>query len=331
MFSTIYVEKELLFHPRVEALLARFSHASLIKIDRYGEIFNRKAQNFRLQKRAPALIIANKQTNYLLPAPEQYGLGGKHNYYFSHLLNCIYDCRYCFLQGMYRSAHYVWFANYEDFAQVIREKIDQHPGEICYFYSGYDCDSLALEPITQFAEYFLPLFSGKSNAILELRTKSTQVRTLLDRPPSENCVVAFSFTPQNISRKLEHKVPAFQKRIAAMKKLQQHGWKIGLRFDPLIYDDDYRNNYQRLFDEVFSQLDADSLHSVSLGVFRLPEPFYRTMQRLYPREQLFAAKIAHREGMVSYQADIEKRLLEDCESLLLQHIPERIFYPCFME
>ncbi|MCI0507229.1 MAG: DUF1848 family protein, partial [Gammaproteobacteria bacterium] len=287
--------------------------------------------NFRLQKRAPALIIANKQTNYLLPAPEQYGLGGKHNYYFSHLLNCIYDCRYCFLQGMYRSAHYVWFANYEDFAQVIREKIDQHPGEICYFYSGYDCDSLALEPITQFAEYFLPLFSGKSNAILELRTKSTQVRTLLDRPPSENCVVAFSFTPQNISRKLEHKVPAFQKRIAAMKKLQQHGWKIGLRFDPLIYDDDYRNNYQRLFDEVFSQLDVDSLHSVSLGVFRLPEPFYRTMQRLYPREQLFAAKIAHREGMVSYQADIEKRLLEDCESLLLQHIPERIFYPCFME
>ncbi|MCI0507736.1 MAG: DNA photolyase, partial [Gammaproteobacteria bacterium] len=185
MFSTIYVEKELLFHPRVEALLARFSHASLIKIDRYGEIFNRKAQNFRLQKRAPALIIANKQTNYLLPAPEQYGLGSKHNYYFSHLLNCIYDCRYCFLQGMYRSAHYVWFVNYENFAQAIREKIDQHPDETVYFYSGYDCDSLALEPITQFAEYFLLLFSGKSNAILELRTKSTQVRTLLDRPPSE--------------------------------------------------------------------------------------------------------------------------------------------------
>jgi spore photoproduct lyase len=232
---------------------------------------------------------------------------------------------------MYRSAHYVWFANYEDFAQATREKIDQHPGETCYFYSGYDCDSLALEPITLFAEYFLPLFSGISNSFLELRTKSTQVRTLLDRPPINNCVVAFSFTPENISRKLEHKVPSNLKRLEAMKKLQQHGWKVGLRFDPLIYDDDYRNNYQRLFDEVFSQLDIDRLHSVSLGVFRLPEPFYRTMQRLYPREKLFAAKIANRDGMVSYQTGIEKRLFDDCESLLLKHIPERIYYPCFME
>jgi spore photoproduct lyase len=331
MFSTIYIEKELLSHPRVETLLARYSDTPLITIDRYTEIFNRKAQNFRLQKRAPALIVANKHSNHVLLAPEQYGLGGKHNYYFSHLLNCIYDCRYCFLQGMYRSAHYVWFANYEDFAQATREKIDQHPGETCYFYSGYDCDSLALEPITLFAEYFLPLFSGISNSFLELRTKSTQVRTLLDRPPINNCVVAFSFTPENISRKLEHKVPSNLKRLEAMKKLQQHGWKVGLRFDPLIYDDDYRNNYQRLFDEVFSQLDIDRLHSVSLGVFRLPEPFYRTMQRLYPREKLFAAKIANRDGMVSYQTGIEKRLFDDCESLLLKHIPERIYYPCFME
>ncbi|HEY5603068.1 MAG TPA: DUF1848 family protein [Gammaproteobacteria bacterium] len=331
MYSAIYIEKQLLSHPRVETLLARFSNLPLITIDRYGEIFNRKAQNFRLQKRAPALIIAGKQKNHVLPTPEQYGLGGKHNYYFSHLLNCIYDCRYCFLQGMYRSAHYVWFANYEDFAQAVMEKIEQHRGETCYFYSGYDCDSLALEPVTQFVDYFLPLFSGQLNAVLELRTKSTQVRTLLDRSPMENCVVAFSFTPENIARKLEHKVPSNQKRLEAMKKLQQRGWKVGLRFDPLIYADDYRANYQRLFESVFSQIQAGSLHSVSLGVFRLPEPYYRTMQRLYPGEQLFAVKLANSNGMVSYQAEIEKRLVDDCQSLLLEHIPEKIYYPCFMQ
>ena len=331
MFSTIYVERELLSHPRVEALRARFSDLPFITIERYGEVFNRKAQNFRLQKLAPALIVAGKQNNAVLPAPEQYGFGGKHNYYFSHLLNCIYDCRYCFLQGMYRSAHYVWFVNYEDFARVIVEKIAEHQTETSYFYSGYDCDSLALEPITQFADYFLPLFAGKSNAILELRTKSTQVRTLLDRPPLDNCVIAFSFTPEKISQKLEHKVSSNQKRLEAMKKLQQYGWNVGLRFDPLIYDDNYQDNYRDLFADVFSQLDIDSLHSVSLGVFRLPEAFYRNMQRLYPKEQLFAAKLANRDGMISYQADIEKRLVDHCETLLLQHIPDRIYYPCTME
>ena len=33
------------------------------------------------------------------PVPATYGIGGDENYYFSHMLNCLYDCRYCFLQG----------------------------------------------------------------------------------------------------------------------------------------------------------------------------------------------------------------------------------------
>jgi len=331
MFSTIYIEQELLNHPRVEKLLLRYSGIPVVSIERYGEVFNRKAQNFRLQKLKPALIIAKKHNKSVLSAPEGYGLGGKHNYYFSHLLNCIYDCRYCFLQGMYRSAHYVWFVNYEDFSEAIIEKIIQHKTEPSYFYSGYDCDSLALEPITEFVDYFLPIFAGYSTALLELRTKSTQIRKLLDRAPQDNCVVAFSFTPDKISRALEHKVPENKKRIESIKKLQKKGWKVGLRFDPLIYDDDYLACYRQLFDSIFSEIDAGNLHSVSLGVFRLPETFFRNMQKLYPDEKLFAAKIAHRDGMVSYSEEIEKNMISHCETLLLQHIPEQIYYPCLLE
>ena len=39
------------------------------------------------------------------------------------MLNCVYDCRYCFLQGMYRSANYVLFVNYDDFRVQIEESI----------------------------------------------------------------------------------------------------------------------------------------------------------------------------------------------------------------
>ena len=158
----------------MDAIKARYSRLPLIPIERYGEIFNRKAQNFRVQKQAPALIIAKKQNNLVLPAPEQYGIGGKHNYYFSHMLNCVYDCRYCFLQGMYQSANYVLFINYEDFFSEIKLIKGKQAG--CHFFSGYDCDSLALEPVTGFAEESLKFFGAEPDALLELRTKSTQVR-----------------------------------------------------------------------------------------------------------------------------------------------------------
>jgi len=175
MFTLIYIEKGIKDHPRVLQICERFPDIPRVICENYGEIFNKKAQNFRLQKKSPSLILANKFKNFLLPIPSHFGIGGKHNYYFSHMLNCIYDCRYCFLQGMYASAHYVLFVNYEDFIQAISDKAAENPDEESYFFSGYDCDSLALEPITYFVDSFLPVFRKEKRAVLELRTKSTNI------------------------------------------------------------------------------------------------------------------------------------------------------------
>ena len=101
MIETIYVEKIIKEHPRTKLILSKLKKAKTIEIDRYGEIFNKRNQNFRIQKNNPDLILAFKNEGYVLPTPEGFGVGSSKNYYFSHMFNCIYDCRYCFLQGMY--------------------------------------------------------------------------------------------------------------------------------------------------------------------------------------------------------------------------------------
>ena len=325
--DTLYIEEAVAEHPRVLAIRRRFPKARIVFCRRHGEVFNAKAQNFRLQKRRPALILAEKHRGFVLPAPEGYGIGARRNYYFSHMLNCLYDCRYCFLQGMYRSAHYVWFVNYEDFQREIRQIADTSP-EPAHFFSGYDCDSLALEPLTRFAENFLPLFRELPNALLELRTKSTQIRTLLDREAPPNCVVAFSFTPEEIAAAIEHKTPDNLRRLEALRKLQARGWPIGLRFDPVIYQAGCKEQYRRLFAEIFRVIDGERLHSVTLGVFRQPEAFFKTMERLYPEEALFAGPLVARDGRVSYRAELEEDLFGFCREELLQYIPEEKFFPC---
>lgn len=328
MIDTLYIETAIERHPRVTAIRERFSGARVVSCDRYGEVFNPKAQNFRLQKQRPALILAEKYQKFVLPAPAGYGIGGRHNYYFSHMLNCLYDCRYCFLQGMYQSANYVLFVNYEDFQQRIREICRETPDQEVYFFSGYDCDSLAFEPVTGFAEQFLPVFAELPNARLELRTKSTQIRSLLNREVVPQCVVAFSLSPDTIADKVEAKAPNVAKRIEAAAKLQQQGWSIGLRFDPLIYQHDYRQIYRELAEQVFSVIDADALHSVSLGVFRLPEQYFKKIHKLYPDEKLFASPLQTAEGMVSYRADLEQAMMADCSAMLREYIPEDKFFPC---
>ncbi len=320
MIDTLYVEEDGLSHPRVRDLLARFSRALVIPVASYGEVFNRGRQSFRLQKRKPSLILALKRGNFVLEAP--YGIGSTRNFYFSHVLNCLYDCRYCFLQGMFRSAHYVLFVNYEDFQESILRTADQFPREEVSFFSGYDGDSLALESLTGFADSFLPFFAGNPRLLLELRTKSVAIRPLLAREAFSSCVVAFSFTPEVLSGSLEHGVPPNGERIAAAAKLADRGWAIGLRFDPLLYTPGYEKLYRDLFERVFSSISIGSIHSVGFGAFRLPRDYFQRMTRQYPDERLFASPLEEREGMVSYQSDLEEEMRGFCRNELLERISE---------
>jgi spore photoproduct lyase len=328
MIETIYIEENIVQHPRVIEIMTRFPQARKIICGRYGEVFNPKAQNFRLQKQKPALILAEKYKNFTMPVPSGYGIGASRNFYFSHMLNCLYDCRYCFLQGMYQSANYVLFINYEDFQDEIKQRCAETPTEAVHFFSGYDCDSLALEPVTGFAEQFLPIFEAIPNAWLELRTKSTQVRSLLSREAFPRCIVAFSLNPDEIATKVEAKAPSLERRLDALLKLQTHGWQIGLRFDPMIYQLGYQQQYQHLFEQVFSVIKLESLHSVSLGAFRLPEKYFKKVHKLFPDEKLFVSPLENNQGMISYKEALEQEMTHFCTEQLLRYIPKELFFPC---
>lgn len=325
--QTIYVEKEILDHPRTQRILARLNPDHLIECDHYKEVFNPKAQNFRIQKQNPALILAKKPGAKVLPTPEGFGIGGIENYYFSHMLNCLYDCRYCFLQGMYSSANYVLFVNYEDFMTDIRLMNDK-ANKPLYFFSGYDCDSLAFEPMSGFLKEFLPFFHSLDKAILELRTKSTNVNELLRHHPFSNCVVAFSFTPEEISQAIEIKVPPVAKRIQAMKKVAEQGWSIGLRFDPLIYHAEFQLLYAKLISAIFSEIKTTAIHSISLGSLRFPEKMYQTIVKLYPQDKLLAHPLYRQNKVFSYQKELEQSMKNTVYELLKPYVDKTLLFEC---
>ncbi len=341
----IYVENSIKQHPRAQAILKKFKDATVIECEHYGEIFNLKAQNFRLQKQKPALILAEKKNNLVLPTPEGFGIGGEQNYYFSHMLNCVYDCRYCFLQGMYHSANYVVFVNYEDFQDAIKQTLSMSVNksllnlackntlqsiDSAYFFSGYDCDSLAYEPITKFVENFLPFFANYPQAILELRTKSTNIKALLKQEVIQNCVIAFSFTPEEISVAVEHKVPSVSKRIAAMNQLAKQGWKIGLRFDPLIYKENFTQQYQQLLANIFQELSIKQIHSVSIGPMRFPVKMYQKLVNLYPSDKLLAQPLERRNQNMTYTMEKENEMKKIVLTSLANYLDEALIFECYI-
>lgn len=325
LVDTVYLESALREHPRVAATLDRLGKTEVIECERYGEVFNVGAQNFRLQKRRPALILAEKHGRRVLAAPPGYSIGRRANFYFSHILNCLYDCRYCFLQGMYRSANYAWFVNYEDFERGIDE-VRETADEPCFF-SGYDCDSLAMESLTGFAARFVPFFSDRPDAWLELRTKSLNTRALEESDPVPNIVTAYTLTPALVAREIEHGAPPVERRIARLRVLAEMGWPVGIRLDPLIPWPGFEALYGELIDEVLASVDPERIHSVTLGPMRFPKAMHDRIVRLYPEEPLFARQeTVLRDGQVSCSPEHEEEMVGFVEERLLRELPaSRVF------
>ena len=329
MIETIYIENQIRQHHRTEEILSKFKKKiDVVYCDHYGEIFNIKSQNFRIQKKKPALVLAKKEGKKLHDIPKSFSIGGKKNYYFSHMLNCIYDCEYCFLQGKHMSAHYLLFINYEDFFIEIEKKIKQNRFEKSYFFSGYDCDSLAFDGITGFVESFLPIFERNKNGILEIRTKSVKIQNILKYKPIDNCIIAFSFTPENISKLIEHKVPSVKKRIDSMKKLAEMGWKIGLRFDPIIPACNFAKIYETLFKNIASNIPKENIHSISFGMMRFPKKMFKKMIKEYPNKKIISLNFKNNNGIYSYSKEVQKKLENIIIKKLKKYMKDVPIYNC---
>ena len=54
-------------------------------------------------------------------------------------MNCIFDCEYCYLKGMYPSANIVVFVNLEDIFAEVAQKLENHSLYLCV---SHDTDLL---------------------------------------------------------------------------------------------------------------------------------------------------------------------------------------------
>lgn len=327
MFKKIYIENQIKDHPSAIKILNKYPGKPVVYCDHYKNIFNPSAQDFRAQKKSPSLILAKQTGIRVLPTPEGFGVGGARNYYFSHFLNCLYDCQYCFLQGLYPSANFVWFVNHEDFMRDI-SGIASELNEPSYFFSGYDCDSLAMDPLTRFIDTYMPFFKAHPNAILELRTKSTQISSLIKHEVIDNCVVAFSISPSDISNAVEIGVPSLQKRLDAMARLAELGWRIGVRLDPLIYSNQFNEQYKTLCRALFTPDIVSKLHSVSVGPMRFPQKIYKKVLSQHPDAPLLAHPLEQQKGVVSYPKELEQSMTQFVMSLLEKYIPNELIFKC---
>ena len=157
-FSHLYVERAALDYSFAQSIITRFPRARIVPIDDYKSIFARPRQHFQIQKRSMKLILAVKKDRFLYPGSGHSQHFNLDNFYYNTLMfNCVYNCDYCYLQGMYPSANVVAFVNTPDYFEATRQAIAERSNihQPLYVCISYDTDLLAFEskPIDRSCSY----------------------------------------------------------------------------------------------------------------------------------------------------------------------------------
>ena len=324
-FSHIYVEKKILGNKNTLEILSKFRDAKIIEIDNYKEVFSSNNQDFHLQKLGQNLILASNKPNMIYEgAVVCEDFENDNFYYTSSIINCVYDCEYCYLQGVYSSGNIVIFVDIEKVFEEVEELYNKLKS--LYLCVSYDTDLLAIENICSFSEKWYHFIKDKKDLKIELRTKSANIDKFLNLDVLDNFIIAFTLSPEDITLKNEKYTASFKNRVKAIKELQNKGWKVRICIDPLIYTDDFEKNYSEMIEYLFSEIDKNKVIDVSIGVFRTSKEYLKKMRNQNKKSEILYYPFECIDGVYTYSDKLKSYMIDFIKEKFLKYINiERIY------
>ena len=277
-FSHIYIEERAKEYAVTKSILNHFPDSTKIYIKHYKDLFNRGRQDYTLQKEAQKLILAVKEAPFLYNGPDICENFGFQNFYYTSLIsNCIYDCHYCYLQGLYPSANMVIFVNINDFLNEVDGYLKKYKD--IYLCISYDTDLLALEGLVPYTGKWIEYASKRDNLLIEIRTKSANYSSISSYSPVSNVILAWTLSPQKIIDDYEHLTPNLDARLKCADMAIKDGWKVRLSFEPIIKINGWKEVYAKFMDHVFSIIQPEKLYDINIGTFRMNKDYFKKIGR----------------------------------------------------
>ena len=323
-FERVYVEDAARDHPGTKRVLEQLASSRVIGIDHYKDLFNRPRQDWRAQKKTPSLILARRREDFLYDASAYTPDFGHPRFFYNALaLNCVYDCGYCYLQGMFPGAHVTLFVNNEDYLAAAEEALREGP---LYLALSYDTDLLTFEHLLPHAREWLAFARERPGLTVEIRTKSSRYNLLRNIRPLPNAVLAWTLSPQPVIDRHEAMTPSLKHRLRAASMAMADGWPVRICIDPILRVPDWETVYSDFIDELAAALDLSMALDFSLGVFRINKDYLKNMKQRAAPSAILHYPYQTTNGLATYPQVLRDDMIGLVRERLRRHVgEERIF------
>lgn len=223
---------------------------------------------------------------------------------------CTAMCMYCYLVCNYNKCSYLrLFVNREEMLNKIIKTSNQSEKELT-FEIGSNSDLILENTITNNLEWTIPNFANNNRGYLTFPTKFDMVEPILNLDHKGRVIVRMSVNPENIIRRVEFGTSDLENRVKAINKLQEAGYKVGILIAPIIFVDNWKEEYENLL--IFLQENLSSAVKKS-AFFELIFMTYSYVHKMINKEafpnaiNLFNPEIMTGRGRGKYMYKKETR------------------------
>lgn len=325
----ILLEKEARDYPMARRIMARLPGVPVTVIEDRRVLQAPEHERSRwLPEAKTTLLLAVQKGPFRRPCP------GTKDYIccgyqvLQVALNCPMDCSYCVLQGYLNVPAITVFVNVEDLLAELAADWAATPGP-WRLGTGEFGDSLALDSLMGLNERLIPWFNGRGQAILEIKSKRTEIDDLLPLGPNPQVVFAWSLNPEEVIRAEERFASPLAARLAAARAAAAAGFRVAFHFDPLIHFPGWQEAYRRTVAALGEAVPSRSIAWISLGGLRFMPSLRPLIQQRFPLSRVAAQEMVRApDGKLRYFKDMRVEMYGRLRQYLSEAAPGAQLYLC---
>ena len=328
--SAVFVEKTIAEHPETKHILSRLPDLEPAYFDDYSQfILNHQTVDQNILPINKPLVLAFQKAEFLkfCPGTQNYICCG---YQILNLVNnCDINCSYCILQGYLSSSYVIVYVNIEDMLNELEEKLNRYPDKIFRIGTGELADSLSTDHLTEYSTKLIPFFADKKNAVIELKTKSTQIDNFINLDHHGRTIISWSMNTTKIIAAEETCAPTIDERLAAAVNCQEKGFKLSFHFDPMIYYKGCEEDYHYVVKSIFKHINPENIIWISLGALRYPPHVDSIIRNNHPQSKIVYGELfPGKDGKLRYFQPIRVKMFNKIYHWIKSYGPDVFVYLC---
>ena len=237
---------------------------------------------------------------------------------------CPFGCSYCTIQTFYGES-----AELE--ADLIGKlaKLELDPERTYHIGSGQSSDSLVWGNRGGLLDALLDFAHRHPNVLLELKTKSDNVRELCSRDLPVNGICSWSLNPETVIDNEEHGTASLEQRLRAARAVADQGLRVAFHFHPMIFYQAWRRDYGDIAERLLARFEPHEVGFVSIGSVTLIRPVVQEIRRRGGETKILQMELTpDPHGKLTYPQQIKLDLFGHLYESLRPWHGEVFFYLC---